>query len=273
MKNKLLYFTIPILFFLIFKNYSLVLDATITSFDIWLNKVFPYLFIMIILNDVLLSLNFVTIFKKPSLYVFFLSLTSGSPTSAIIINNLYTSRKIDKDYANITLLFSYFANPLFLYTILNTIFNSFTITIKLILIHYLSNFLIYLLFRKKLSPTNTYSINSTINIASSIKKAMTTTTMVLGAITFYLVISNILSLPLLLRGIMEMTQGLNSLITLDFAHKDLLCMLFISFGGISIHTQVKCILDETDLDYTYFLKGRIYQTIIAIILTTITKAI
>lgn len=102
---------------------------------------------------------------------------------------------------------------------------------------------------------------------------MTTTTMVLGAITFYLVISDILQLNIFLRGLLEMTQGLNSLINLNLANKEIIAIIFISFGGLSIHTQVKCILDDSTLEYKYFFKGRIYQTLIATILTIITQTI
>ena len=97
--------------------------------------------------------------------------------------------------------------------------------------------------------------------------------MVLGCITFYLVICDVLNLNIVLRGILEMTQGLNSLINANVFNKEILAILFISFGGFSIHKQVKCILDETNLEYKYFFKGRVMQTIIAIILTCITQAI
>ena len=269
MKRKLIYLTILILIFLIFKNYSLVLESSITAVLLWLYKVFPYLFIMIIINDTLINLDFEKMFKNTSIYVLVMSLLSGSPTSAVIINNLYKQGKISKHNANITLMFTYFANPLFLYTMLNSIFNSLNKTIILMFIHYLSNIIIFLIFKKRLDINNHKDNIVTINLSESIKKAMSTTTMVLGTITFYLIISNILNLNIFLRGIIEMTQGLNFLINSTITHKELLAIIFISFGGFSIHTQVKCILDETNLEYKYFLKGRIYQTIIAIILTSI----
>ena len=167
-------------------------------------------------------------------------------------------------------MFTYFANPLFLYTMLNSIFNSFNVTIKLMIIHYLSNIIIYLIFKKKILYTPTVTNNTKFDIAGSIKKAMTTTTMVLGAITFYLVISDILQLNIFLRGLLEMTQGLNALIGRDLFAKEILAIIFLSFGGLSVHTQVKCILDETDLKYKCFFIGRIYQTLIAVFLTIIT---
>ena len=273
MKRNFIYLTILILIFLIFKNYSIVLSSSINAVELWLYKVFPYLFIMIIINDTLINLDFERVFTSTSMYVLIMSLLSGSPTSAVIIDNLYKQGKISKNNANITLMFTYFANPLFLYTMLNSIFNSINITIKLMIIHYLSNIIIYLIFKKKLEYTPTITNSSKFDIASSIKKAMTTTTMVLGAITFYLVISDILQLNIFLRGLLEMTQGLNSLINLNLANKEIIAIIFISFGGLSIHTQVKCILDDSTLEYKYFFKGRIYQTLIATILTIITQTI
>lgn len=273
MKRKLIYLTILILIFLIFKNYTVVLDSTITAVELWLYKVFPYLFIMIILNDILINLDFEKLFKNPSIYALIMSLLSGSPTSAVIISNLYKNNKMDKKCSNKTLLFTYFANPLFLYTMLNTIFKSNFLTIKLMIIHYLSNIIIYIIFKNELNANNCESKKIKLDISSSIKKAINTTTMVLGCITFYLVICDVLNLNIVLRGILEMTQGLNSLINANVFNKEILAILFISFGGFSIHTQVKCILDETNLEYKYFFKGRVMQTIIAIILTCITQAI
>ena len=200
-----------------------------------------------------------------------MSLLSGTPTSAYIISNLYKQNKISQNNAHITLLFTYFSNPLFLYSMLNAIFNSNQITIKLMFIHYLSNIIIWIIHTKRLDPNIKLNNTFNINLTDSIKKAMSTTTMVLGTICFYLVISNILNLNIYFRGILEMTQGLNILITSNIPFKELIAIMFISFGGLSIHTQVKCILDEANLEYKYFFKGRIYQTIIALVLTILTS--
>lgn len=270
MKKNLLYLTILILIFLIFKNYTLVLESSVTAVNLWLNKVFPYLFIMIIVNDTLISLDFEHLFKNPSIYVFIMGLLSGSPTSAIIISTLLKQEKISKESANRMLLFTFFANPLFLYSMLNSIFNDTFIAIKLMMIHYISNIIIYFLFREKNPVLIRKKNNYQVNIANSIKKAMNTTIMVLGTIAFYLILCNVLNLNMILRGLVEMTQGLNMLIGSDVPFQELLATLFISFGGISIHTQIKCILDETELEYKNFFKGRIYQTIIALLLTAIT---
>lgn len=280
MKRKLLIISIIAFIGLIFTNYNLVLTSTIKATDIWLNKVFPYLFIMIILNELLINLDFAHLFKNASHYIFIMSLLSGSPTSAYIINSLYQENYLTKNNANLNLLFTYFSNPLFLVTILTSIFHNQTITFKLIIIHYLSNIIIYILYKKQLEPIKFKPSNPHFNLSLAIKKGINTTSMVLGAIVFYLVLSNILihilklSLfkSLMIRGILEVTQGLNYLaeIKLSTKIKEMISIFFISFGGLSIHTQIKCILDESNLDYKYFLKGRIMGSIIALILTAYT---
>lgn len=279
MKKNIIYLLIMTFIFLLFKNYELVLQSTVGAVEIWLYKVFPYLFIMIILNDILINLNFEKFFKKPSLYVFIMSILSGTPSSAYITKKLVNEGKISKEQANKILTFTYFSNPLFLYTILLSIFKDPLVVIKLMLIHYLSNLILYLFMHKKEEKLSFSSKPVNINISNSIKNSMNTNLMILGSIVFYFVLSSIIIntfnfnplINTILRGILELTQGLNSLVTSDFYYKEYIAIFFISFGGLSIHTQVKCILDEENLDYMCFFKGRVYQTIIALILTIITN--
>lgn len=278
MKRKLTILLIMTFIILIFKNYELVLKSTIDGVTIWLYKVFPYLFIMIIMQDILINLNLTSYFKRTSTYIFIMSILSGSPSSAYIISKLVNNNDISEDYGDVCLIFTFFANPLFLYTILKLIFNNNSTTIKLLIIIYLSNLLLYLFYKKELPNNKLKGKPQNINLALSIKTSINTNLMVLGSIVFYLVISNIIintfniSYPYstFVKGFLEMTQGLNSLIDCNIKLKEIITIGFITFGGLSIHTQVKCILDEYNLSYKYFLKGRILQMIIAIFLTAIT---
>ena len=277
MKKTFIFITIFTFILLIFINNNIVLLSTINATKLWFYKVFPYLFIMIIINDCLIHLNIIKIFKNPSIYVFIMSLISGTPSSAYIIGNLYKNKSINYKTANNLLLFSYFSNPLFLYTILNNIFFNKYITIKIILVHYLSNLIIFLFNIKQLDNSLPNCSNLKYNIAESIKKSINTNLVVLGTICFYLIISNIIItliptnyyISILIRGFLEITQGLNSLINFKTPFKQVITTVILSFGGLSIHTQVKCILDEYQLDYKYFLKGRIIQTIIATLIILI----
>lgn len=223
MKRKLIIFIIMTLIILIFKNYQLVLSSTIDGVNIWFYKVFPYLFIMIIIQDLLINLDFANFFKRTSTYIFFMSIISGSPSNAYIISKLVKEEKITKEYGNTCLIFTFFTNPLFLYSILNIIFNSLYMTIKIMIIIYISNFIIYLYYKKDLPVANMYGKSSNINLPSSIKSSINTNLMVLGSIVFYFIISNILintfnigyPFNIFLRGLLEMTQGLNNVIYLN----------------------------------------------------------
>lgn len=278
MKRKITILLIMTFIILIFKNYEIVLKSTLDATTIWLNKVFPYLFIMIIIQDLLINLNFSSFFKNTAIYIFIMSLLSGTPSGTYIISKLKEQNIITKEYANTCLIFTFFANPLFLYSILNSIFLSKFITIRLMLILYLTNLFLYFIYKKDL-PSNGKSINTNeINLSSSIKTSINTTITVLGVITFYLILSNIIitefniiyPFNIFFKGFLEMTQGLASLINSSIKFKEVIAMIFISFGGFSIHTQVSCILNEANLSYKYFFKGRIIQTALVVFLTIIT---
>ena len=278
MKRKITILLIMTFIILIFKNYEIVLKSTLDATTIWLNKVFPYLFIMIIIQDLLINLNFSSFFKNTAIYIFIMSLLSGTPSGTYIISKLKQQNIITKEYANTCLIFTFFANPLFLYSILNSIFLSKLTTIRLMLILYLTNLILYFIYKKDL-PSNGKSINTNeINLSSSIKTSINTTITVLGVITFYLILSNIIitefniiyPFNIFFKGFLEMTQGLASLINSSIKFKEVIAMIFISFGGFSIHTQVSCILNEANLSYKYFFKGRIIQTALVVFLTIIT---
>lgn len=278
MKRKITILLIMTFIILIFNNYDIVLKSTLDATTIWLNRVFPYLFIMIIIQDLLINLDFASFFKNTAIYIFIMSLLSGTPSGTYIISKLKQQNIITKEYANTCLIFTFFANPLFLYSILNSIFLSKLTTIRLMLILYLTNLILYFIYKKDL-PSNGKSINTNeINLSSSIKTSINTTITVLGVITFYLILSNIIitefniiyPFNIFFKGFLEMTQGLASLINSSIKFKEVIAMIFISFGGFSIHTQVSCILNEANLSYKYFFKGRIIQTALVVFLTIIT---
>ena len=51
--------------------------------------------------------------------------------------------------------------------------------------------------------------------------------------------------------------------------KEIIAVIIISFGGLSINTQIKAILEDTDLNYKYFFNGRLMQALISFILIII----
>ena len=291
-KNYLSLFILFLFIYLLFKYNYIINKSVIDSVNLWITKVFPSLFIMFILNDIIINTNIlknITIYVNPffnkifntnnnSFEAFLLSIFSGTPSSAFILKEMTDNNKIDTVSANKLISFTFFSNPLFLYNILSVTFNKY-IVFKIILIHYLTNIIIGLLYRKnmvnsKLLYNNTYkNYNFLQLISNSIKKSMDTLLMILGTITFYMISTNLLLsfiktntlVTILIKGIFEITQSLNILNLLEYQSiiKEVIAISIISFGGLSIHTQVLSIINKTKISYKNFFIGRILHTIIS----------
>jgi len=167
---------------------------------------------------------------------------------------------------------------------LSNIFNN-AITIKIIIIHYFVNVLIIILFRKKLISNNyELTINEKANtfsaiLNSAIKKSLDTLLMILGTITFYIIISTIITnifdfnitIEVIIKGLLEITQGLNNLalINISTKAKEIIAISIISFGGLSIHSQIQNIISNSNIQYKYFFIGRIFHVILSIVLILI----
>lgn len=300
MKEKIYNFTFCLFciisIILIFLNNKEVSEIIINALNLFFKKVFTSLFPMFIINDILISLNipyyFYIIFNKLFLkvfntsglgaYVFIMSLISGSPSNAYILKELVNNKNISIEEANHFLMFTFFSNPLFLTVMLSNIF-SINTTIKIILIHYISNIIIGLLVRKKAPKITNNNLKKESKkgnlLIKSISKSINTLLMILGTITFYMLLTYIISFPfknnILLKtissGFLEITNGLNNLSNLNiyFKIKEIITISIISFGGLSIHTQIKSILEDTNINYFFFLKGRILHVIISVILIII----
>ena len=293
LKNIFTIILLSIIIYILFKYNSILNTSVIDAVNLWITKVFPSLFIMFIINDIIINTNILNhltkiinpIFNKifnttgNSSEVFLLSIFSGKPSSAFIIKEMLANNKITLESANKLISFTYFSNPLFLYNILNATFNKY-ITFKIILIHYLSNFIIGLFFRKTNYENNNYLKDNNITnrnifllLPNSIKKSINTLLMILGTITFYMIITNIIinifNIPpifdILIKGILEITQSLNILNTLKITSiiKEIIALAIISFGGLSIHTQVISLISDTKISYKNFFIGRILHVLIS----------
>lgn len=293
-KLKNIFITILLFYFIyiLFKYSNILNTSVINAVNLWINKVFPSLFIMFILNDIIINTNIlqnVISFINPffnkifntngsSCEAFILSIFSGTPSAAFIIKEMLNNNKISLNDANKLLSFTYFSNPLFLYNILNLTFNNY-ISLKIILFHYLSNIPIGLIFRK--SKNNNIILNNekVVNknifniLSNAITKSLNTLLMILGTITFYMIITNILinitnwplNLEIIVKGLFEITQSLNVLNTLNSSSiiKEIIAISIISFGGLSIHTQVLTLINDTKISYKNFFIGRILHLLIS----------
>ena len=286
-----------IVFILILFNKELVSSTIINSFYIWFNTLVPSMLPMFILSDILINYNFImfipnkiTIFisklfniSKEAVLVVFISLISGFPGNALAIKMAYDLELISKDEANHLLLFTHFANPLFILQTIGIFYlKNNTYGIIVFISHVLSAFILGILFRNNNCPSknnyiskNSKSQSFTNVFSLSIKKSINTLLMVAGTVTSFLIISTLISnifnfnqyMSVFVQGILEMTMGLSNLSMLDIndIYKVIFSSGLISFGGLSIHMQVMSILE--DFKYFNYFKGRIRHTLLAIIIS------
>lgn len=277
---------------LIFMNSSEVKNGAIESINIWKNNIFPTLFPFFIISNILINYGFVNmlsflfnpitkIFKVNSsaAFIIIMSMLSGFPSNSKYIKEFVEKKTITASEAAKILTFSHFSNPLF---ILNTIGINFLknekIGIIILIVHYMTNFIIGFLFRNlKTQKSNEKIINKQLPFGNILSKSITdginTLLLILGTIAFFQIIISIINTTIhsnelvktIISGIIEMTQGIknSSLLNIPIKYKAIMCIMFISFGGISIHIQVYSIINELKINYKYFFVARIIHALIS----------
>lgn len=259
---------------------SVVLGATY-ALNLWSKSIFPILFPTFIVSDLLLSSNIINlitdklgvvfgkIFKtsKYALYVFLISLLSGTPTNAKNLKILYDEGLISLESITKILSFTYFFNPFFIL--------SFT-SLRILLIFWISNLLTGLFLRnyyQERSKKVNYNIKIPFNFSKSIANNMTIIINILGTITIFMVISYAVPfineyVNVFFTSILELSSGLYKIkmyFDLDFMY-----LFALSFGGISILMQIKSILKDTFVDYKFIMISRLISFIIALIICNLT---
>lgn len=229
-------------------------------------------------------------------FVFIMSLISGSPSNAKYTRELYLQNKLSAKEASKILMFSHFSNPLFILgTISITFLNDKRLGLIIMFSQYISNVIIGLIFRNYNSSKITndkFSFKNAIMqmhykrinnnkrfgtiITNSLVNSINTLLLILGVITTFLIITTIIDnnfhLSLLnkslISGLLEMTQGLKhvSLLNTSNNYKAILICMIISFGGLSVHTQVLSIISDTEIKYKPFLLARMIHAVIASII-------
>ena len=232
-----------------------------------------------------------------------MSLISGCPSNAKYTRELYLQGKLTDKEATKILMFSHFSNPLFILGAVSlTFLQNKKVGILILICHYLSNIIIGILFRNYVpSPTTNHSFsfkkailamhNKRIHnderfgtiITNSLMNSIHTLLLILGVVTTFSIITTIIDNNLhldlisktILSGFLEMTQGLKhaSLLQVSIQVKALFIIAILSFGGLSVHTQVISIISDTDIRYFPFLLARILHAIIATVLLFITFGI
>ena len=282
-KKKINIFIIILIYlfiYIIFRNSNNLSNITFLSLKMYILKVFPFLFIMMILNNLLIKCNlpyyFNKIFKNNDLYIFFSSILSGSPINAVILKNYLENDYITVKKASKILAYTSFNNPLFLYNYLYLILNNNYNVIKVMGILYISNFILYIYFNKKnnsQSFTKYKEYNLKKELFNSIYESIQNLIKIMGIIIFFKIILDLLMTKesicySLLKGLVEVTTGLNDLVNFNISIKikEIISYIIISFMGLSIQMQMSIILEKYDIDYKYFYISRVFIITLGIIL-------
>lgn len=313
-KNRKLYIFIVILFITALminpKKYS---KSILDGCSLFFYNVFPTLFPLMFFSKILEGLNFsnniAKLTYKPinkifhttgySSYVFVLSLFCGYPLTSKIIADLSNENMISNDEILAISSFTSNSNPMFIIgTIGSIMLNNTKFALIILVSHYTSsilNGLIHSTFRLKNITTTIpkFESESEINFLEIMTNITTSLMVVLGYITIFNLITNILidykiieyisypfcklyekinlpcNLPYYnLLSLLEITRGIKDLSLSNITPYILLPSITsaISFGGLCINLQCYSFLQKTNIKFSSFIITKITQAIFAYVI-------
>lgn len=231
--------------------------------------------------------------KGVGAFVFIMSLISGFPSNSKYVRELYMNGLINEYEGTKLLTFTHFSNPLFILGTISILFlNNKEVGFLILLCHYFGNIIVGFMFRNyyvsekessKISFKNALlnmhkrriSNNKSFGevMSGALTNGINTLLLIFGVVTLFLVITTIIDNNInlssyyqsILNGIVEMTQGLKyvSLLDIPLKIKSTLSVMFISFGGISVHIQLISILSDTKIKYFPFFVARVIHACIS----------
>ena len=267
---------------LFFYNKDLVSMSILESINIWYKNLFPSIFPVLIICDLIVSFNvfdflikcggniFQKLFKinKYGLLVFIVSLLCGTPSNMALAYNLYEKGLLTEDDINKLIPLCLFFNPIFVINFTN-------IRVHGILL--ISTVITSFLFRRENNNIIKRELksNNEFNLNKSIEKGINILLNILGTIAIFMLLSNIIIIKIpivscILGGFFELTTGLYKT-NLFFKGNNYLYLLLLSFGGISIFTQTKGVLKNIKIDYFYILIQRLVVFIISVLICILTQ--
>lgn len=278
---------------------EIIYDSVIYALNMWVNNLIPALFPFFIISDILINYNITLYIPKiikdfcksifnitdNMLSILFLSMISGFPSNARNTRIMYDNNLISLEEANHILIFSHFSNPIFVLTTVGVFFFNYeSVGIILLIAHYLSNFILGFLCRGKIKISPNSKNNLCIEDKSfggvfidAIRKAIDTILLICGIVVINLLLSSIVTNTfnfnvynsVLVKGLFEITIGIDAISKIDLSlrFKMIITSCFLAFGGLSVHMQVYSQIVNTKIKYIYFFLGRIWQAILAGIIT------
>lgn len=292
LKKNMILLVLLVIFILIICKSPLVVTSVVYASKIYFRNVFPCMFTFYTLGDLLINYNLYKVFNttfgkiiskilnldQNSLIILFLSMLLGFPSGSKYICSFIDKNYISYETGKYLLYITHFSNPIFILGTISIITN-FKLAILIFISHYSSNIILLLLLRNKFKKgiTNYQLYNSNLidTLNESFKNTLNIIIIVLFNSIIFITLSRLINsfsdskiFNLIINIIFDITNGIISINNMRFSLfiKGLLLVIILSFGGINIHFQVKSIIENKKLPYSSFFKGRIYATLISIIL-------
>lgn len=176
---------------------------------------------------------------------------------------------------------TFFPNPMFVISSVGLLMmGSLKLGVMALISVYISNFMVYFLYYKKLSNVSAGISTSRVSfpklLSSSILNNINTLLVILGTIMFFMTILNIFvhfvnlsdEMLAIINGIFEMTSGIKNMSTSVFSTqvKYIFISLFLSFSGMSVLMQAFSILSEYKLNVKFILKNKLLVMILNLLI-------
>lgn len=258
-------------------------------------NLFPSIFPFLLITKLIFYYNVLELFGKSfgkyisnifnvsinSTFVIISSIFNGFPTGAILTKELLENNKINISEANKLITFTSFANPIFIISFVGeTLLKNKYLGVFIYISHIVSGLLISFLFKNKYTTNNNHNYNNPRKefssiLMKSINESFITLINILGIIIFFLLVISIIDtfLPntlfsLLIKPLIELTTGVIyvSKLNINLRLKVSILGAIISFNGLSVHFQIKSIIDNTKIKYNYYLYARILHSILCFII-------
>ncbi|MBQ3055546.1 MAG: hypothetical protein IJC88_05525 [Oscillospiraceae bacterium] len=216
----------------------------------------------------------------------FLGMIGGYPIGADCVRSLYQNGKVSKQEAEHLLIFCNNSGPAFVLGAVGCgVFGSMRIGGILLVIHWLSAWLIGLVLRFRTNETEKCLFVEEADagfaptFCTAVKTAAMTMVNVCAFIIFFAVLTELLHMTHMLphdgivgavcTGLFELTSGIAALQPSVFNPHTamLIASVLLGFGGISVHAQTAALLSETDLSLTPYFLGKLSHAATSFLLT------
>lgn len=283
-KSILILVILTTLLILYLINSQMIIQTILDYSILFLSKLFPVTFLFFILSSLLIDYGLIQLLQyylninTSNFYVFLISLVSGFPSGAKYTKELLEADLIDADDANKIIMYSHFPNPLFVLGSVFLVLKDKILCLYILIAVIVSNFIIFLFLPKSKKAVSTnYQIPKNFSnvLTKAIISSFNTLLLIYGTSLFFYLIAAIItkyvvlntSLFVLINGIFDLTKGVFTTVLInDKIIRSFYILFFITFGGISIHMQVKSILADTSIKYKSFFKGRVIGTLLAFLI-------